>query len=115
MKNARSIIKRPIVTEKSTDNMMDGFYTFEVAKKATKPEIRKAVEELFNVKVLKVNTANVKGKKKRVNLNVGYTSDWKKAMVQIDTDPQDTVYLGEGGKEVTVKNTYNSSIDEFAM
>ncbi len=63
---ARDIIIRPIVSERSFDQMEDNRYTFEVAKTANKVEIAKAVEEIFNVKVTKVNTINVKPKPKRV-------------------------------------------------
>ena len=108
---AEEIIVRPIVTEKSNDGLQEGKYTFEVNKKATKVEIAKAVEKLFNVKVLKVNTMTVKGKQKRVGVHVGRTSDWKKAIVTIDTNPTDSSYLGKGGKEVSKK--YKDSIDEF--
>ncbi|MBR6504947.1 MAG: 50S ribosomal protein L23, partial [Clostridia bacterium] len=62
------IIIKPIITEKSSMDMQEGKYTFKVNKKATKPEIAKAVEKLFEVKVLKVNTINVKGKEKRVGV-----------------------------------------------
>lgn len=110
---AEEIIVRPIVTEKSNDGLQEGKYTFEVNKKATKVEIAKAVEKLFNVKVLKVNTMTVKGKQKRVGVHVGRTSDWKKAIVTIDTNPTDSTYLGKGGKEVKVSKKYKDSIDEF--
>jgi large subunit ribosomal protein L23 len=59
-------------------------YVFEVATKATKPQIKKAVEKLFKVKVESVNTLVVKGKKKRTGRFVGYRSDWKKAIVKIE-------------------------------
>ena len=65
MKDAREIIIRPIITEHSYDMMARGVYTFEVAKDANKIEIRKAVEEIFNVKVTKVNVLNVKPKPKQ--------------------------------------------------
>lgn len=107
------IIVRPIITEKSNEALQEGKYTFEVAKKATKIQIATAVEKLFNVKVLKVNTMNVKGKEKRVGIHKGMTSDWKKAIVTIDTNPQDKTYLAKGGKEVKVSNKYKESIDEF--
>ena len=110
---AEEIIVRPIVTEKSNDGLQEGKYTFEVNKKATKVEIAKAIEKLFNVKVLKVNTMTVKGKQKRVGVHVGRTSDWKKAIVTIDTNPTDSSYLGKGGKEVKVSKMYKDSIDEF--
>ena len=61
---AEDIILRPIITEKSSFAMSEGKYTFEVSKKATKVDVRNAVEKLFNVKVLKVNTMTVKGKQK---------------------------------------------------
>ena len=110
---AEEIIVRPIVTEKSNDGLQEGKYTFEVNKKATKVEIAKAVEKLFNVKVLKVNTMTVKGKQKRVGVHVGRTSDWKKAIVTIDTNPTDSSYLGKGGKEVKVSKKYKDSIEHF--
>ena len=107
------IIVKPVITEKSNDELQQGKYTFEVNKKATKVDIAKAVEKLFNVKVLKVNTINVNGKKKRVGYHVGKTSDWKKAIVTIDTNPKDVTYLGKGGKEIKVSKKYKDSIDEF--
>ena len=110
---AEDIIIEPVITEKSNDGLQEGKYTFEVNKKATKVEIAKAVEKLFNVKVLKVNTMTVKGKQKRVGVHVGRTSDWKKAIVTIDTNPTDSSYLGKGGKEVIVSKKYKDSIDEF--
>ena len=120
---AEDIIIKPIITEKSNDAMQEGKYTFKVAKKATKPEIRNAVEKLFNVKVLKVNTINVKvlkvntmnidGKQKRVGVHQGKTASWKKAIVFIDTDPQTVTYTKKGGKEAKGTKKYNSSIEEF--
>ena len=110
---AEDIIIAPIVTEKSNDGINEGKYTFKVNKKATKPEIAMAVEKLFEVKVLKVNTINVNGKTKRVGRNVGKTSDWKKAIVTIDTNPSDTTYLTKGGKAKKVSKKYKDSIDEF--
>ena len=110
---AEDVIIKPIITEKSNDGLQEGKYTFKVNKKATKVEIAKAVEKLFEVKVLKVNTMTVKGKEKRVGRNVGMTSDWKKAIVTIDTNPADKTYLGKGGKEVKASKKYKTSIDEF--
>ncbi len=83
MKDARSIIIRPIITEHSYDMIEKNKYTFEVARDANKIEIAKAVEEIFGVTVIKVNTLNVKPKKKRVRYVAGYTRTWKKAMVTI--------------------------------
>ena len=108
------IIIKPIITEKSNDGLQEGKYTFKVNKKATKVDIAKAVEKLFGVKVLKVNTINVSGKQKRMGGYVGKTSDWKKAIVTIDTNPSDKTYLAKGGKEVKVSKKYKDSIDEFA-
>ena len=107
------VIIKPIVTEKSNDQVQLGKYTFKVNKKATKVEIAKAVEKLFGVKVLKVNTVSVKGKEKRVGAHRGFTSDWKKAIVTIDTNPADQSYLAKGGKEVKVAKKYKDSIEEF--
>jgi len=107
------IIIAPVVTEKSNDAMQAGKYTFKVNKNATKVEIANAVEKLFEVKVLKVNTISVKGKSKRVGYHQGKTSDWKKAIVTIDTNPADTTYIGKGGKEVKASKKYKDSIEEF--
>ena len=107
------IIIAPIITEKSSMGIQDGKYTFEVNKKATKIQIASAVEKLFEVKVLKVNTISVKGKEKRMGAHSGMTPDWKKAIVTIDTNPQEKKYLGKGGKEVKVSKKYKDSIDEF--
>ena len=110
---AEEIIVKPIITERSSMDMQEGKYTFKVNKKATKVEIAKAVEKLFGVKVLKVNTISVKGKEKRVGAHTGMTSDWKKAIVTIDTNPSEKTYLGKGGKEVKVSKKYKDSIEEF--
>lgn len=83
MKDPREVIIRPIISEHSYDMMGDNTYTFEVAKSANKVEIAQAVEAIFNVKVLKVNTLNVKAKPKRMRYQVGKTRTWKKAMVTI--------------------------------
>ena len=110
---AEDIIIAPVVTEKSSGEIQEGKYTFKVNKKATKIDIKKAVEKLFEVKVLDVNTVTVKGKEKRVGRNVGKTSDWKKAIVTIDTNDSEKFYLAKGGKEVKVSKKYKTSIDEF--
>lgn len=83
MNSAYNVIIRPIVSERSFDLMGDNKYTFEVAKKAPKEEIADAVEKLFNVKVVKVNTINVHPKKKRVRYQIGNTRSWKKAIVTL--------------------------------
>ena len=110
---AEKTIIAPIVTEKSNNLLQEGKYTFKVNKKATKIEIKNAVEKLFGVKVLKVNTINMNGKKKRVGYHQGKTSDWKKAIVTIDTDPKTETYLTKGGKEVKGTKKFNDSIEEF--
>ena len=110
---AEDIIIRPIITEKSSFAMNEGKYTFEVNKKATKIDIRNAVEKLFEVKVLDVTTMNVKGKPKRQGVHQGRTSDWKKAIVTIATENGELTYTGKAGKEETVSKKYKTSIEEF--
>lgn len=83
MKDPREVIIRPIISEHSYDLMQDNVYTFEVAKSSNKIEIAQAVEEIFGVTVLKVNTLNVKSKPKRVRYQIGKTRTWKKAMVTV--------------------------------
>ena len=83
---ARDIIIRPVVTEKSIGLMENNKYVFKVALSANKIEIKKAVEEIFKVKVVDVNTVRVKGKEKRMGRSVGRTSDYKKAIVQLKAD-----------------------------
>ena len=85
-KTAQDILVRPIITENSMDVLAERKYTFEVARGANKIEVKKAVEALFGVKVAKVNTISVKGKKKRMGRTEGYTSDWKKAIVTLTAD-----------------------------
>ena len=80
---ARDIIIRPLITEKSTTLMAEGKYVFEVAKSANKIEIAKAISQIFKVKVADVNTINVEGKKKRMGRFVGKRSDFKKAIVKL--------------------------------
>ena len=108
------VIIKPIITEKSNDAVQLGKYTFKVNKKATKVDVKRAVEKLFNVKVLSVNTISVKGKEKRVGRYVGKTSDWKKAIVTIDTNPAEQTYLAKGGKSTKISKKYKDTIDEFA-
>ncbi len=91
----RDLIKRPVVTEKSTGLMDNNQYVFEVDRRANKTEIRQAVEKLFDVKVEKVNTMIVPAKKKRVGNNVGYTSEWKKAIVKLTPDSKSIEIFGE--------------------
>ena len=87
MKTAYDIIKRPIITEQSMADIDMKKYVFEVAKDANKIEIAKAVEEIFGVKVAKVNTLNVQGKEKRTGrYPAGRRPSWKKAMVTLTPD-----------------------------
>ncbi|MCQ2474873.1 MAG: 50S ribosomal protein L23 [Clostridia bacterium] len=85
-KSAQDIILRPVITENSMDGIADRKYTFDVAKDANKIEIAKAVEELFGVKVSKVNTINVDGKLRRYGRFEGYTASRKKAIVTLTED-----------------------------
>ncbi|MCQ2462224.1 MAG: 50S ribosomal protein L23 [Clostridia bacterium] len=85
-KAAQDIILRPIITEESMLGTADKKYTFEIAKDANKIEVKKAVEELFDVKVAKVNTLNVNGKLRRYGRYEGYTASWKKAVVTLTPD-----------------------------
>ena len=86
MKMVQDIIIKPIITEASMDVIGDKRYTFKVSSDATKPEIAKAVEAMFGVKVEKVNTINMKKKPKRLGVHFGYTSEWKKAIVTLTAD-----------------------------
>ena len=81
--DAHNIIIRPVVSEASFDKMEMNKYTFEVARKAAKPMIKRAIEDIFGVHVVKVNTLWVKPKQKRVRVQPGFTRTWKKAVVTI--------------------------------
>ena len=83
MKAVQDIIVRPVITENSMMMIEAKKYVFEVAKDATKPEIAKAVAEMFGVQVECVNTINMKKKPKRLGYNRGYTKAWKKAIVTL--------------------------------
>ena len=95
MKLAQDIIIKPIITEASMDMIAEKKYTFKVAEDATKPEIAKAVEELFKVNVLRVHTINMKKKPKRLGVHFGYTSEWKKAIVTLKPESK-TIEFFEG-------------------
>ena len=95
MKTIYDIIKRPVITEASMDMTADKKYVFEVMKNATKPEIADAVEKMFKVKVASVNTISMKKKPKRLGVHEGYTSEWKKAIVQL-TEDSDTIEFFDG-------------------
>ena len=95
MKMAQDIIIKPIITEASMDALSAKRYTFKVQSNATKPEIAKAVEAMFGVKVDKVNTITMKKKPKRLGVHFGYTSEWKKAIVTL-TESSKTIEFFDG-------------------
>lgn len=87
MRTAYDIIIRPIITEQSMEDLDIKKYVFEVAKDANKIQIKKAIEEIFDVKVIRVNTTIVPGKEKRMGSQPkGYTSEWKKAVIKLSRD-----------------------------
>jgi large subunit ribosomal protein L23 len=90
---AHEIIIRPIVTEKTMYGVQDKKYTFEVAKKATKIDIARACEEIFKVKVAKVNTVSMRGKLRRQGRSEGYTKAWKKAYVTLTADSKNIEFF----------------------
>jgi large subunit ribosomal protein L23 len=94
MMNAYQIIIRPLVTEKNTTLMEKGKYCFEIDRRANKPQVKAAIEEIFNVRVTDVATMNVRGKMKRRGRESGYTAEWKKAIVTLA--PGDRIELFEG-------------------
>ncbi|QBP17825.1 50S ribosomal protein L23 [Acetilactobacillus jinshanensis] len=83
---SRDVLLRPVITEASTDRMDQKKYTFDVDLRATKTQVKKAVEDVFGVKVTKVNIMNVRGKLKREGSFVGYTSRSRKAIVTLSKD-----------------------------
>ncbi|KQL52124.1 50S ribosomal protein L23 [Heyndrickxia shackletonii] len=87
--DSRDIIKRPVITEQSTDVMADKKYTFEVDVRANKTQVKDAVEEIFGVKVAKVNVMNYKGKFKRMGKHAGYTNKRRKAIVTLTPDSKE--------------------------
>lgn len=94
MKDPRDILKKPVVTEKSTSLLQDNKYTFVVDPRANKTEIKQAVEKTFKVKVEKVNTMNVRGKIKRVRRIPGRTPDTKKAIVTLKKGDKIEIFEG---------------------
>ena len=92
-KAPQDIIKAPVITEKSVNEISDGKYTFKVAVDAKKPEIASAVEQLFGVEVAKVNTINVRGRLRRQGRNQGYTRSWKKAYVTLTQDSKNIEFF----------------------
>ena len=95
MKFAHDVIRKPVITERSMSGLAENKYVFEVAPGAGKIEIKKAVEEIFGVKVAKVNTVSVRGRFKRMGRNEGYRPDWKKAIVTL-TENSKTIEFFEG-------------------
>ena len=96
MKTAYDIIIRPIITEQSMEDLDIKKYSFEVAKDAGKAEIKNAVEEIFGVTVVQVNTVNVRGKEKRTGAYPkGFSASWKKAVVKLSADSK-TIEIFEG-------------------
>ena len=114
-KAPQDIILKPIITEKSSIESALGKYSFKVDEKATKTEIRIAIEQLFNVRVLSVNTSCFDGKVKRQRGFIGTTPSYKKAIVSIKTEAKDTTYKGKGGKAVKLAGKYKTSIEEFGF
>ncbi len=90
---AYDIIIRPIITETSMDDTTNKKYTFKVAKKANKTQIKAAVEEIFGVEVEKVNIMNIRGKMKRMGRNVGRTADSKKAIITLTPDSKEIEFF----------------------
>ncbi len=86
MRSPHDIIVKPVVTEQSMNNMAEGKYTFVVDRKANKTEIKNALEQIFGVKVEKVNTMNMEGKVKRQGVHIGKRANWKKAIVTLTKD-----------------------------
>ncbi|KOA19899.1 50S ribosomal protein L23 [Clostridium homopropionicum DSM 5847] len=95
MLNSYDILKRPVITEKSMAAMADRQYTFVVDIKANKSQIKRAVEEVFGVKVKEVNTGRIMGKTKRVGVHIGKRPDYKKAVVTLTADSK-TIEFFEG-------------------
>ncbi|MFM9332353.1 50S ribosomal protein L23 [Paenibacillus mesotrionivorans] len=93
MKSVYDVIKRPVITERTTDMMASKRYVFEVDLRANKTEIKKAVEAIFKVKVSKVNTLRMPAKPKRYGKYSGYTSEWKKAVVQLSPESKELEFF----------------------
>ena len=92
---SRNVILRPVITEASMANMDDKRYTFDVDTRATKTQVKRAVEDIFDVKVAKVNIMNVKGKKKRMGRYEGYTKKRRKAIVTLTSDSKEIKLFDE--------------------
>ncbi len=112
---AEDVIIKPIITEKSAGGQAQGKYTFKVNKKATKVDVKMAVEKLFGVKVTNVNTSIVKGALKTRNGRQYRSADWKKAIVTIATEIKPITYKSKGGKEVKASKKFNTEIKEATL
>ena len=114
--NEFDLIVRPHITENRTDAAANGKYTFVVDINATKIDVKKAVEKIFDVKVLAVNTMRYDGKKRsrrqESGVAVGYTPKWKKAIVTIDLDPKPVEYTVNGEKKT---KKYKNAIEDFGF
>ena len=93
MKNIENVIVRPLITEKSMSGIAEKRYVFEVERDATKADIARAVEVMFGVEVATVNTINMKKKPKRLGVHMGYTSEWKKAIVTLTEDSKTIAFF----------------------
>tara|TARA_Y100001960_G_C14644815_1_gene812770 strand:- start:580 stop:864 length:285 start_codon:yes stop_codon:yes gene_type:complete len=89
-----SILKRPLVTEKSTLLQEGSRYVFEVDRRATKLQVKEAIETAFSVKVKKVNTINMPGKEKRYGMNIVPKKPWKKAIVILQSGQSIEIFEG---------------------
>jgi large subunit ribosomal protein L23 len=93
MKDPRDIIKRPVITEQTSELMNGKVYVFEVDLRASKTEVKSAIEQIFKVKVVKVNTLRMPAKPKRYGRHSGYTSEWKKAIVKLSDDSKELEFF----------------------
>ncbi|MFB1083241.1 MULTISPECIES: 50S ribosomal protein L23 [Jeotgalibacillus] len=91
--DARDIIKRPVITERSSDLMGEKKYTFEVDTRANKTQVKDAIQEIFGVDVEKVNIMNYKGKFKRMGRYTGYTNKRRKAIVTLTEDSKEIEFF----------------------
>ena len=93
MKSIENVIVRPLITEKSMEGLAEKRYAFEVERSATKADIAAAVEAMFGVQVASVNTINMKKKPKRLGGHMGYTSEWKKAIVTLKEESKTIAFF----------------------
>ena len=93
MKNIENVIVRPLITEKSMSGIAEKRYVFEVERDATKADIARAVEVMFGVEVATVNTINMKKKPKRLGVHMGYTGEWKKAIVTLTEESKTIAFF----------------------